>query len=229
MARLVEPAPRSRRNSGKPHAERRQSERAVVYWDQKAAEFGSRPTLTRLEPGANIDDGDWPHRFVIAPDRLRELSSFLMCGSSAARLLELADGPVESPLMFRKMPRKYLQIFTWGCNKATASGLPTRLAGAVDRGGGRRQLYRAVFIPVGVNLVFGAFGSTLKERQSGSGRRLEDPFIGQMLRAIREIQTAGIISLGAIAAALNERGVRTLRGHNWTAATVRNLLLRTSQ
>jgi len=43
---------------------------------------------------------------------------------------------------------------------------------------------------------------------------------------VREIQAAGGKTLREIAAALNARGIRTARGGNWYASTVRNLLAR---
>ena len=82
------------KNVQKIDRERRQAERAIAYWEQKAAEVQSRPTLTRLDPGGTIDDESWAHRFVIAPDQVAEVSTFLMCGSNAARLLELSDAPL---------------------------------------------------------------------------------------------------------------------------------------
>jgi hypothetical protein len=53
-------------------------------------------------------------------------------------------------------------------------------------------------------------------------------FVGKIVPVIREIQAATTCSLADIAAALNARGFRTLRGRSWTRATVRNLLLRAS-
>ena len=151
------------RNVLKLPRERRQSERAVTYWARKAVEFKSRPTLTQLDPGETIDDHDWSHRFVIAPDRLAEVSSLLMCGANLARLLELPDGPLKYTLMFRHVPQRFLELFTKGCAGATSSGSPVRIAGAIQQKDGRRELYRTVFIPVGVNLVFGAFTSIVKD------------------------------------------------------------------
>jgi len=52
-------------------------------------------------------------------------------------------------------------IFAAGCRDAALRGEPVRSEGAIIRRDGRRQLYRAVFMPVGVNLVFGAFNSRL--------------------------------------------------------------------
>ena len=190
--------------------------------------MGCRPTLAQLDLGAAIDNENWAHRFVIAPDPLAEVSTFLMCGPSAARLLELGESPLKYTVMFRKMPERFLEIFASGCRDAISSG-SARLAGAVGRKDGGRELYRAVFIPVSVNLVFGAFTSTMSNPQAGSLRQGGDRFVDNLLPVIREVEMAGACSLGEIAAALNARGFRTRRGRSWTRATVRNLLLRGSQ
>jgi hypothetical protein len=206
--------------------ERRQAERAITYWRQKAAEVRARPTLTQLDPGETIDSESWAHRFVIAPDRVAEVSTFLMCGSNAARQLELSDAPLKYALMFRKMPRRFLEIFTRGCSDAISSGSPIRLEGAIERDEGRRELYRTVFMPIGANLVFGAYNSRVTEPRIRSSRRLDHRFAGGLLSVVREIQAGGTASPGGIAAALNASGFRTVRGRSWTSATVRNLLLR---
>jgi DNA invertase Pin-like site-specific DNA recombinase len=53
-----------------------------------------------------------------------------------------------------------------------------------------------------------------------------DAFAANVLPIVRQIQAAGAITPRAIAAALNERGVRTARGGEWYDSTVRNLLAR---
>jgi hypothetical protein len=185
-----------------------------------------RPTLTQLDPGETIDRESWAHRFVIAPDQVAEVSTFLMCGSNAARLLELCDAPLKYAVMFRKMPRRFLDVFARGCEDAIAAGAPARLEGAIEQDDGRRELYRTVFLPIGANLVFGAYNSLVTEPRSGPSRRLDDRFVGSLLSVIREIQAGGTASPVAIAAAPNARGYHTVRGRSWTSATVRNLLLR---
>ena len=47
-----------------------------------------------------------------------------------------------------------------------------------------------------------------------------------LLPAIQDVQAAGAISLRAIAIELNARGVRTVRGREWTPMAVRRVLLR---
>jgi len=209
--------------------ERRQAERAVAYWEQKAAQVQSRPTLTQLDPGETIDDRNWDHRFVIAVDQVPDLSTFLMCGSTAARLLELCDAPLRYAVMFRKMPRRFIEIFTRGCCDAISSGSPVRLEGAIERDDRRQELYRTAFMPIGAKLVFGGYNSLVREPLNGSSRRLDDRFVSSVVPVVRQIQAGGIASLGDIAAALNARGLRTVRGRTWTSAAVRTLLLHASK
>src|ERR1700737_4067447 len=59
-----------------------------------------------------------------------------------------------------------------------------------------------------------------------ANRAAADQFASNVLPIVREVQAAGITSLGGIAAALNARGIRTARGGTWHPSTVRNLLLR---
>jgi hypothetical protein len=206
--------------------EQRQSERAVAYWEQKAREFKARPTLTQLDPGHTIDAAEWDYRFVIAPDRLAEVSTFLMCGATVTRLLELSQGPLKYSVMFRRMPTRFRELFTRGCTFAVASGSPARMAGAIEREDGQQELYRTVFLPVGPNLVFGSFSSVVREPQNRALRRPDDRFVHEMAAVIGELDAAGIVAPRSIAAALNERGILTTRGRGWIAETVRNLRLR---
>ncbi len=43
---------------------------------------------------------------------------------------------------------------------------------------------------------------------------------------IESIRTAGVTSLRGIAEALDARGIKTARGGEWAAATVRNVIMR---
>ena len=78
-------------------------------------------------------------------------------------------------------------------------------------------------------LVFGSFSSVVREPQSRALRRLDDRFVHELAAVIDEMDGAGIVSPQAIAAALNERGILTVRGRSWTAAAVRKLRLRASE
>jgi hypothetical protein len=108
-----------------------------------------------------------------------------MCGSNAARLLELSDAPLKYAPMFRRMPRRFLEIFTRGCGDAISSGSPVRLEGAIERNDGRRELYRTVFMPIGANLVFGAYNSLVTKPRSGSSRRPDHRFVTRVGSIIR--------------------------------------------
>ena len=55
-----------------------------------------------------------------------------------------------------------------------------------------------------------------------------DAHADAVMPAIREAQAAGAKSLREIAAALNGRGIATVRGGKWEATTVRNILKRAS-
>jgi hypothetical protein len=62
---------------------------------------------------------------------------------------------------------------------------------------------------------------------AASQRAEADAFAAKVLPIVQAIKTEGATTLRAIAAALNERGVRTARGGEWHDSTVRNLLART--
>jgi hypothetical protein len=54
-------------------------------------------------------------------------------------------------------------------------------------------------------------------------------FAETVLPIVASLQKAGVTSFRGIAAALNGRGVRTVRGGHWQVSNVRNLLGRTGQ
>jgi DNA invertase Pin-like site-specific DNA recombinase len=55
-----------------------------------------------------------------------------------------------------------------------------------------------------------------------------DSFAANVLPVIASLQASGVASLGALAEALNARGVRTPRGGAWHASSVRNVLRRSA-
>jgi DNA invertase Pin-like site-specific DNA recombinase len=63
-----------------------------------------------------------------------------------------------------------------------------------------------------------------RDRQREAAAR----FAANVLPVVAEIRRAGAGTLAEIAGALNARGVRTARGGQWHASTVRNLLQRTA-
>jgi DNA invertase Pin-like site-specific DNA recombinase len=59
-----------------------------------------------------------------------------------------------------------------------------------------------------------------------ANREAADRFAANVLPIVRQLQEAGVTGLQGLAAALNERGVRTARSGAWHASSVRNLLAR---
>ena len=53
-----------------------------------------------------------------------------------------------------------------------------------------------------------------------------DAFAANVLPLVRALQADGVVTVRALAAALNLRGIRTARGGDWHGSTVRNLLAR---
>jgi DNA invertase Pin-like site-specific DNA recombinase len=56
--------------------------------------------------------------------------------------------------------------------------------------------------------------------------RVADQFAAGLLPMLEAVRRAGATSLGEIAQALNERGVRSASGGKWHRSAVRNLLVR---
>jgi DNA invertase Pin-like site-specific DNA recombinase len=66
-------------------------------------------------------------------------------------------------------------------------------------------------------------------RAHAANRAAADQFASNVLPIVRTIQASGVTSFAGLAEALNARGVRTARGGDWHASTVRNLLRRTAR
>jgi hypothetical protein len=148
--------------------ERRESERAIAYWEKKLEALGPTATVAALDLG-EINSADWSHRFVIAVDPVVENSSLLLYGSNFAKLLDLPTKGTPHVPMVRQLPRHLTEVFMRGCGDAHNQREPIRIEGEIDREDGKRELYRAAFIPVGVkensltHLAFGAFNSRVVE------------------------------------------------------------------
>jgi hypothetical protein len=150
--------------------ERRESERAIRYWEKKVEELGRRATVAALDL-AEINTADWSHRFVIAIDPIVENSSLLLYGSDFAKLLDLPPKGTPHVPMVRQLPQHLSGVFMQGCGDAHHTRQAIRLEGEVERPDGKLELYRAAFIPVGVkensltHLAFGAFNSCIAEQR----------------------------------------------------------------
>ncbi len=68
----------------------------------------------------------------------------------------------------------------------------------------------------------GEAGALGRSRQTAEA----DRFAANMLPIVLEIRASGVRGVRAIAAALNNRGLRTARGGFWHGSTVGNLLAR---
>jgi len=150
--------------------ERRESERAIRYWEKKVERLGRGATVAALDL-AEINSADWSHRFVIAVDPVVENSSLLLYGSDFAKLLELPPKGTPHVPMVRQLPRHLSDVFMQGCGDAHHQRQAIRLEGEVPRADGKTELYRAAFIPVGVkensltHLAFGAFNSRVVDQR----------------------------------------------------------------
>jgi len=146
---------------------RRQSELALAAWEQKFANLGRSPTLAELF--AEIDTEEWSYGFVLAVDPQIDASSLLDYGANFARLLELPPKPRPFVRITRQLPTRYADIFLRGCTAADKKSAPVHAEGEVTREDGRRELYRAVFIPVQpdpdiqTRFAFGRFNSRVVE------------------------------------------------------------------
>ena len=148
---------------------RRQSERLMAYWEEKLQELGGAVTIAGLDLTAT-DSRDWSNRFLISVDPVIERSVLLLYGPEFARLLDLPEQPRMDRQMTRQLPRRYADSFLRACADAQKAMAPVRLEGEMERGDGRIEQYRAVFIPLGVKpnsltcFAFGAFSSRVIER-----------------------------------------------------------------
>jgi hypothetical protein len=144
--------------------ERRESERAIAYWERKLDRLGKNATVAALDL-ADMNTPAWSHRFVIAVDPDVANSSLLLYGTGFAKLLELPPKGTPHVPLVRQLPRHLSPVFMQGCGDAHEQRVPVRIEGGVARVDGKTELYRAAFIPIGVkensltHLAFGAFNS----------------------------------------------------------------------
>ncbi|MBV9824904.1 MAG: hypothetical protein JO001_04365 [Alphaproteobacteria bacterium] len=155
-------------DNGEPTGrERRQSERTLVAWEQKLATLGRSPTLPELF--AAVDTDEWSYGFVVAVDPMVEVSSLLVYGADFARLLDMPKKNLPFVRMSRQLPARYTDLFMRGCTQACHQEAPERVEGEVEREDGRRELFRAIFIPVEpeenspMRYAFGTFSSRIAD------------------------------------------------------------------
>lgn len=157
----------------KTQGEQRESERALLYWRQKVAQFGDPPPLMSLELTRMLNR-DWNHRFLISTDPSVENYIFLIYGRQVARLLDLPDEPVQRVPMIRQLPQRYLPVFVDGCSEAASRSGPVRKSGRFERWDSQVELFRVVFVPVTVrpnsaaSLVYGAINYRILSKPPGA-------------------------------------------------------------
>jgi hypothetical protein len=140
-------------------SERRDTERAVTLWHQKAAELGWPPPLEAFDLSRMTSD--WAYRFVICGEDV-EHSVFLLYGTQLARLLGLPEKANYCDPMIVQLPEPYRPLFAEGCGEVITASAPARFSGAIEHHG-RTEYYRAAFLPVKLRvgalrpIVFGSF------------------------------------------------------------------------
>lgn len=145
---------------------RRESDCALGYWYERIFPSGANATVSALD-AAEFDSSEWSHRFVMTIDQLLDGSALLFCGADAARQLDLPSGSKAREPILRRLPPRYFPIFRRGCEEVLRHNSPVRVEGEVERPDGRKELFRAIILPVGggagrsVQLAFGAFGCKL--------------------------------------------------------------------
>jgi hypothetical protein len=151
--------------------ERRETERAVTYWERRIAQFGYPPLSPEDREFDDLIAEGGAYRFVISVDPSGTDDLFLTYGPNFARLLGLPTSVGPNIRLAQEIPKRLLPAFIRGCRAAAKQKPPVKIEGAISLRDGRNQLYRAVFMPIGANLIFGAFNSRLVARDQRTGRR----------------------------------------------------------
>lgn len=151
--------------------ERRESEKVITDWEQETRRLGRALTSMTLDLSA-MTGPKWAHRFAISVGPVPEDCVLLFYGASFAALMELPANPEYSAPMMAHLAARYVPVFAKGCMDAMLRTGLVRMQGAVDRGDGRHELYRAAFIRLSIDakrlqrLVLGAFNCRVAERQA---------------------------------------------------------------
>jgi hypothetical protein len=144
----------------------------IAYWDGRRAAAESGAAISTLARDlAAMRTQEWAHRFVIAVDRANEDAAALVhYGTNFARLFQMPPHS-EPPLEVRRcLPQPYPEIFLAGCRDAIERQGAVLVQRLVDRGDGRREMFRCCFIPiaaepeVAVRFVLGAYNSRSVDR-----------------------------------------------------------------
>ena len=160
--------PASRQAAAADLSDRREGDRALRFWRERET-HGSRG-------GINLDivlPDAWAHCFVLLPKPDIEQSVLLAYGKDFARAFGLPIEAVPPVPIAGRLPRPIMEIFLRGCTDAQQRNAAVRPEGEIEREDGRRELYRAVFIPIHEGdralRVFGSFNSRLADGAQPGG------------------------------------------------------------
>jgi hypothetical protein len=141
--------------------DRRETGRAVAHWQSRIARFGYPPLGPEDRDFDDLIGEAGAYWFVIGIDRAAEEHLLLSYGAEFARLAGLPFRAGANIRPLREISVRLLPSFLRGCRTVAAHLPPVRIEGAVRLPSGRRRLFRAAFMPIGANLIFGAFNSRL--------------------------------------------------------------------
>jgi hypothetical protein len=142
--------------------ERRETERAIAYWAQQVASFGYPALAWRDRDFEHLMAEGGASCFVIARAAAPRDHLLVAYGSQFAHLLGLHAEKSSCVRLVSEIPDQLSAAFLKGVRVAASRWAPVRVDGAIDLSSGRRQLYRAVFMPIGRDAVFGAFNVSVR-------------------------------------------------------------------
>ena len=200
-----------------------EAQRATVHRFAEAEGLGVLSEYVETETGKGADALDRRPQLAAALGRARVAK----CPVVVAKLDRLSrDVAFVAGLMVQRVPFIVAEL------GADADPFMLHLYAALAEKE-RRLISERTRLALGVKKATGArLGNPRNLNEAGAlGRRTlaseADRLAANVLPIVQELRAAGLKALGAIAAALNSRGVRTARGGRWHVSTVRNLLRRT--
>lgn len=129
--------------AGSDLADRRETDKALRFWSDHEKE--------RERAGFKLDvalPDTWTHCFVLLPKPRVEQSVLLAYGRDFARSFGLPLKAVPPVPIAGKLPPRVAELLLRGGAEAPQQNAPVRAAGEIEYDDRRRELYRAVFIPV---------------------------------------------------------------------------------
>jgi hypothetical protein len=156
---LSEQTAASEREYTRLAGERRDTDRAIALWHQKARDLGWPPPIEAFDLSRVASD--WGYRFIVCGDDMED-AVFLLYGLQFARVLRLPEKPNHHVPIIGQLPERYQQVFADGCGEAIKKLIPVRFSDSIEHAGSI-EYYRAAFLPVKLQvnsrkpIVFGSF------------------------------------------------------------------------